>query len=123
MIIGNIFRNWNKVCYIASLKETKMDKYGNEVNVYEKPNRYEFNVQPASGSTDVALYGERVSKMYKTIVPFFEFSGVFKEGDKAYLEGATPTLETEGTYGSDANYKIVSVRPQNTVIMLYFEKI
>ena len=123
MIINNVFRNWKKGCYIASYKETVEDNEGNEINYYFKPKFYEFNIQPASGSTDVALYGERVSKMYKTIVPFFEFNGVFKEGDKAYLEDAKPEKESEQTYGSGANYKIVSVRPQNTAIMMYFEKI
>lgn len=123
MIVNNIFMNWKKGCYIASYKETVEDNDGNEINYYLKPKFYEFNIQPASGNTDVALYGERVSKMYKTIVPFFEFNGVFKEGDKAYLENAEPKDETIETYGSGANYKVVSVRPQNTTIMIYFEKI
>lgn len=123
MIINNIFLNWKKGCYIASYKETVEDDDGNEINYYLRPKFYEFNIQPVSGNTDIALYGERVSKMYKTIVPFFEFNGVFKEGDKAYLENAKPVSETNETYGAGANYKIVSVRPQNTVITIYFEKI
>lgn len=123
MIINNVFLNWKKGCYIASYKETIEDESGNEINYYLKPKFYEFNIQPASGNTDIALYGERVSKMYKTIVPFFEFNGVFKEGDKAYLENAKPTSETKETYGAEANYKVVSVRPQNTAITIYFEKI
>ena len=68
MIIGNIKENWDKGCYIANFKETLQDDYGNEINYYYKPEFYRFNVQPAGGDTDVALYGEKVSKMYKTII-------------------------------------------------------
>lgn len=75
------------------------------------------------GSTDIALYGEKISKMYKTIISFQEYKDKFKEGDVAYLENAKPENESEGTYGRNANYKIVSVRPQNTAILIYFEKI
>lgn len=123
MIIGNIHENWHKGCYIASYKETIADEFGNEVNFYGKPEFFRFNIQPVSGSTDIALYGENVSKMQKTIVSMKEYGGWFKEGDKAYLDGLEPTEEVEGTYGANANYKIVSVRPQNTVIAIYFEKI
>lgn len=123
MIIGNIHENWNKGCYIASFKETLQDCNGNEINYYEKPEPYAFNIQPASGDTDIALYGEKVSKMYKTVISMKEYGGLFKEGDKAYLEGLEPIGEVEQTYGIGANYKIVSVRPQNTVILIYFEKI
>lgn len=123
MIIGNIHDNWHKGCYIASFKETLIDDNGNEVNFYSKPEFYKFNIQPVSGSTDIALYGENVSKMQKTIISMKEYDGMFKEGDKAYLDGLEPTKEVEETYGINANYKIVSVRPQNTVILIYFEKI
>lgn len=123
MIINDIFSNWKKGCYIASLLKTETDDNGNELNYYKKPQFYQFNIQPASGNTDIALYGEKVSKMYKTVISFNKYANVFKEGDKAYLEGIEPVDEIENTYGSGANYKIVSVRPQNTVILIYFEKI
>jgi hypothetical protein len=64
LIINNIFENWTKGCYIASLIKTEEDDNGNEINYYAKPKPYEFNVQPANGDTDVVLYGERISKMY-----------------------------------------------------------
>lgn len=123
LIINDIFENWNKKCYIANLIKTEEDDNGNEVNYYSKPKSYEFNIQPANGNTDIALYGERISKMYKTAVSLLEYKNKFKEGDVAYLEGIKPTDEVQGIYGSGANYKIVSVRPQNTVILIYFEKI
>lgn len=123
MIINDIFQNWNKRCYIASLIKTEEDNNGNEVKFYSNPKFYEFNIQPAGGDTDIALYGERVSKMYKTVVSLPQYLNKFKEGDVAYLEGIKPSNEVKGTYGSGANYKIVSVRPQNTIILIYFEKI
>lgn len=123
MIINDIFENWNKGCYIASLLRTDSDENGNEINYYAEPEYYEFNIQPATGQTDIALYGERVSKIYKTYISFQEYDGMFKEGDKAYLEGVEPQNEQENTYGIGANYKIISVRPKNTVILIRFEKI
>ena len=123
MIINNIFSNWNKGCYISNLDRTEEDDYGNEINFYQKPIHYNFNIQPANGTTDIALYGEKISKMYKTVISLKEYKNRFKEGDVAYLEGLKPSDEIEGTYGKNANYKIKSVRPQNTVILIYFEKI
>ena len=123
MIINDIFSNWNKGCYIATLDKTTEDDNGNEINYYKKPEHYDFNIQPASGSSDIALYGEKVSKMYKTVISLVEYNNKFKEGDVAYLEGKKPIDEVEGIYGTGANYKIKSVRPQNTVILIYFEKI
>ena len=123
LIINDIFQNCNKGCYIASLIKTEEDDNGNDINYFSKPKSYKFNIQPASGDTDIDLYGEKVSKMYKTIISLPEYNKKFKEGDRAYLEGIKPTNEVEGTYGSGANYKIVSVRPQNTAILIYFEKI
>lgn len=122
LILNNIFQNWNKGCYIASLNDVKEDEFGNEISYYSRPKFYNFNIQPASGTTDIALYGEKISKMYKCIVSLDTYNKKFKEGDVAYLEGLKPKNENTGTYGSGANYKVVSVRPQNTVILIYFEK-
>ena len=193
MIISNIFENWKKGCYIARLRKVEDDGYGNEIKYFEKPKFYAFNILPANGSTDIAIYGEKVSKIYKTIIPMFNYKGMFKEGDVAYLEDNDPpqdlvellskvqievnyeTGELEAqipeelseklsfeidengkligrltkdvneitefivnedgslvlkitdirelTYGRNANYVIDSVRPQNTVILIYFKKI
>jgi len=123
LIINDIFQNWNKGCYIAKLAKVEEDDFGNEVQYFSRPKYYDFNIQPASGTTDIALYGEKISKMYKCIASLADYNKKFKEGDLAYLEGIKPKNESTKTYGSGANYKIVSVRPQNTVILIYFEKI
>lgn len=122
---SNIFKNWNKKCYIALRKDeqVKYDDYGNEINSFYKPKEYNFNIQPVNGYFDVIEYGERVSKMYKAVVPLRKYNGVFHEGDIAYLEGLKPQGETPETYGIGGNYVISSVRPQNMIIAIYFEKI
>ena len=122
---SNILKNWNKVCYIANKKAEQVDydEDGNEIKVYNKPEKYIFNIQPVNGYLDVTEYGEKVSKMQKAIIPYEKYLNKFKEGDIAYLDGITPQNETEGTYGMTGNYFISSVRNQNTVIAIYFEKI
>ena len=122
---SNIFKHWNKQCYIAlkKLDEVTYDDYGNEINSYYKPKEYYFNIQPVNGYFDIIEYGEKVDKMYKAVIPFQKYNGVFHEGDIAYLEGVKPIGETAKTYGIGGNYVISSVRPQNLVIAIYFEKI
>lgn len=120
MIIGNIFKNWNKACYIASKLNTQIDEYGNETNYYDEPIMYSMNIQPASGNTDATLYGDRITKVYKAVVPF-EMKNLIKEGDIAYLDGATP--ENEEGFGQNGNFIVDSVRPQNLATTIYFVKL
>lgn len=122
---SNIFKNWNKKCYIALRKQeqVKYDDYGNEVNSYFEPKEYYFNIQPVNGYFDIVEYGEKVDKMYKAIISYEKYNGVFHEGDIAYLEGKEPENENSDTYGSTGNFVISSVRPQNLVIAIYFERI
>lgn len=122
---SNIFKNWNKKCYIALKKpaQVKYDDYGNEINSYYKPKEYYFNIQPVNGYYDIVEYGEKVDKMYRAIISYEKYNGVFHEGDIAYLEDAKPKDETPETYGIGGNFVITSVRPQNTVIAIYFERI
>ena len=122
---ANISKNWRKTCYIATKKDeqVKYDEDGNEIKVYNKPEKYNFNIQPVNGYLDVTEYGEKVSRMQKTIIPYDKYLNKFKEGDIAYLDGIAPQNETEETYGMTGNYFITSVRPQNLAIAIYFEKI
>ena len=60
-------------------------------------------------------------KDIKTYLDKRKFNDVFHEGDKVYLDGATP--KNEKAYGSKANYLIDSVRNQNRKICIYFQKI
>ena len=122
MIGGNIFKNWNKPCYIASKLNTQADAYGNEINVYAEPQPYSMNIQPANGDMATTVYGDKIFKVYKAVVPY-DYKDLIKEGDIAYLDGATPENEVEGTYGSNGNYVVDSVRPQNLATTIYFMKL
>ena len=53
--------NWKKKIYIAKRLTSSLDEYGNEVIVYDKPNQYEFNVQPISSEVDLREFGENSS--------------------------------------------------------------
>lgn len=107
---------WNKEVYISSKKVIVTEK-GQEIATYDEPKRYLFNVQPASGETDIIEYGERISKIFKAIVNI-RYKNKFNEGDIAYLDGITPNKKN-----TNYNYKIVSVRNQNRRIAIYFERI
>lgn len=108
--------SWNKEVYISSKKVIVTEK-GQEIATYDKPNRYLFNIQPASGETDIIEYGERISKIFKAIVNI-RYKNKFNEGDIAYLDGVVPNDKN-----TNYNYKIVSVRNQNRRIAIYFERI
>lgn len=112
---------WKKQLYIATRISVETDDYGNDVCTYNKPESYMFNYQPANGQMEIELYGEKVTNMYKAVIPYSLYADKFKEGDVAYLLGVTPTREHEN--GDNANYVIKGVMPQNKVIILYFEKI
>lgn len=112
--------DWKKKCWIASKIDTKTDDDGNLIDVYDKPQPYEFNYQPISSSADLMEFGEKANMMQKAIIPI-EYIDEFKEFDVAYLDGATPDKET--IYGSKANYRLYPPRNQNSVIQIYFEKL
>lgn len=121
--MASIFDNWNKKIYIAKLLKVETDDYGNDIKYYEEPKAYMLNIEPSKGSTDIAIYGETINKVYKAIVPFNKYKGKFHEGDIAYIDGANPRGEDKNTYGQNGNYVIDSVRPQNLAIAIYFKKI
>ncbi len=113
-------RSFDDVIYIAQKDtESVLDDYGNKA--YCEPKKLFCCVSPLDGYTDVTAYGEKVTKTYKTYLDKRKFNDVFHEGDKVYLDGATP--KNEKAYGSKANYLIDSVRNQNRKICIYFQKI
>ena len=109
---------WVKDVYIASKSGTQLDIEGNEINVYDKP--YKFNYQPVNTDADIAEFGEKASIMKKAVIPI-SYQGQFKEFDVAYLDGVTPEGEEE--HGDNANYRLLPPRDGNSVIIIYFEKL
>lgn len=114
--------NWAKDVYIASKIKTSNDDDGNEINIYDKPNKkpYKFNYQTLSTDADIAEFGENAKIMKKAVIPI-SYQGQFKEFDVAYLDGATP--DGEENYGDNANYRLLPPRNGNSVIIIYFERL
>ena len=46
-------RKFNKTIWIASLKGSTEDKYGNEILEYDEPKKYKMNVQPLTAEADL----------------------------------------------------------------------
>lgn len=108
--------------YIASYLRTTQDEYLNQTKEYDKPVKYYFNVQPVNQDSEIREFGEMSSSMkVATITERLKYLDKFKEFDVAYLDGVTP--DGERNNGDNANYRIYSVRNQNTIIKVYFMKI
>lgn len=113
-------KNWKKTIYIASKVKTDIDDYANEIIVYNKPIKYNFNVQPISSEVDLKEFGEKSSMIQKAIIPI-KYINIFKENDVAYLDNASPDGEVSN--GDNANYKLMPPRNQNMAIAIYFERL
>lgn len=114
--------SFEKQIYISTKKTTStFDSNGNEIITYNTPVKYNFNVQPLSGQVDVLEFGVNIGQMQRAVIDYDTYFGDFKEGDKAYLDGKTPTGEPR--IGEFANYIIHSVRNQNKKIILIFKRL
>ena len=81
----------------------------------------EVTLNSLSGNTDMQMFGDKVTRMCKTLVDYDTWIGKFKEKSLAYLYGATTQGETH--LGANANYVITAVLPQNKKIAVYFERL
>lgn len=117
----NIFKNWDKICYISSKLPSKEDEYGNQIELYDTPVKYKFNYQPLSSQeyATIQRYGGQTESSVRALLDYNKFIGKIKEFDLAYLYGATPIGEKIN--GENANYRVVKALPQNTKILVYFE--
>jgi len=116
------------ICYKKLYLCKRTNESNAEIGVYGVPVPYWINYQPIQGFTNVMQYGERVTKMYRAILNFDQYVGVFKEGDLVYLcgkkneDGADPVITSTYINGQGANAKVESVRNQNLAIEVTFEK-
>lgn len=122
----NTFTNVKSICYIGSKLDSTFDDGGNEIKVYDEPQKYSFNIQPVNSLTasaaEIQSFGENVNKMKVAVITNRKkYENKFKEFDCAYLDGVTP--ENETVYGEKANYRVHSVNNQNVVIRVFFIKI
>ena len=120
------FENVLSDCFIANKKQIITDDYGNEIPEYElysdKP--FRLNIQQINQSSDIQTFGEKVNRMKVALIQGdtkIEFLKNVKEFDLAYLDGATP--DNEEVVGSNANYRVYSIKPQNVALLVYFEKL
>lgn len=97
------------------------DENGNPVNAYSDIIKIVSSLNSVSGSYDAVVYGERVKHMVQTFVDYDSFINLFNEGSLVYLYGAD--YEKESHIGKNANYRIVSVLPQNKKIKIVMEKL
>lgn len=111
--------SWQKDIWISTRKKIE-DNDGEDLAFYNEPKHYKINYQPMSSYKD----------MYTAYVNRAQYQNKFKAGDRAYLidgdksyEEVKLLTETDNEYCLKANYKIVSVLPQNVMIKLDFEKI
>lgn len=108
-----------RTIYIASYVETIYDEEDNPIKVYDKPISFDCVLNSLSGSYDLAVYGDSIKKMAKTLLDY-DWINKIKEKDAVYLYGATP--EKEKVNGENANYFVDAVLPQNKKIVIYFRK-
>lgn len=115
-----------KPLYIAKRLKVEENDYGMEIETFDKPKAYQFLYMPTSGKVEYQVYGERISRMFTCFVPYDIYLGTFHEGDRAYLIDESlqdVSIAKTDNNCKNANYRIISVLPQNRVIKLTFEKI
>ena len=121
-------RNGEKVWYC---ERTSPD--GSRLETFAKPVEIRLafghlTIQPSSGYTSVVEFGENIRKMWNCIgQPYSKWVGV-KEGDRFYVDGASPYIPEDGSepedgWGFDANARVYSTRPQNVAIRFILQKI
>ena len=108
--------------YIASKEDSVFDDYGNEIPKYSKPQKYMFNVQALTNSSEIREFGEIATALKRaTITEKTKYLGKFKEFDKVYIYNNPSSAEVN--YGDNADYRVYLVREQNTAIVLYLLKL
>lgn len=119
----HIFKYLYSNIYISKKLGTKEDENHNEVPYYEEPVFYKkWNIQYLESESEQLEFGENASKMRLAVIPRTpKYENKFTEFDLAYLDGVTP--EGENIIGQNANYRIYAVRPQNSIIKIYFLKL
>lgn len=96
------------------------DESGNPYKKYGEVIALESSLNSVSGSYEAIVYGDRTKRMVQTYIDYDTYIGVFNEGDLVYLYGADD--KNEKYIGSNANYQINSVLPQNMKIKIIMEQ-
>lgn len=117
------------IIYLCSRSSTPFS----DIETFSKPVAYRLRpryltIQPASGFLDNQAFGEFVDITNKGIAsPYDRWFGVFKEGDRLYLNkipaGLLTNTEPDDGWGYDANAQIIAVKNQEKVIALTIRNI
>lgn len=114
--------NLKSKLYISKKLDSTEDECGNEIDNYDEPIKYYFNVKPVTTSSEIQAFGELANSMKVAVITEKDkYLNKFKEFDLAYLDGITPDKEPKP--GFNANYRIYAVQPQNAIIKVYFIKL
>lgn len=113
--------NFKSNIYISKKLDVIQDENLNQKEIYDKPIKYRFNVQGINEDSEIREFGEQANSMKKCLITEkSKYIGKFNEFDKVYID-TIPNNEIEN--GNNADYRVYSVRNQNTCIMLYFIKL
>ena len=102
-----------------------------EIAEFEKPVEYVTRANyltcmpmTARGGIQMLQYGETAVNYWTIIANARYFDGVFKEGDKMWVDGHKPieSIEEEYGYGASANAIVKSVLPVNVSIHIMLEE-
>lgn len=117
------------ICYKLLYLCKRSNALNMELGIYGIPEPFWVNYQPVSGYTNVMQYGERITKIFRAVLPFDTYVSIFHEGDLVYLcgkeneDGNDPVITSTYVNGQDANAIVRSVRNQNKVVEVTFEKL
>lgn len=107
--------------YISKKLGTMQDNNLNEYEIFSKPIKYRFNVQVISSDSEIREFGELANDMLViSITEKTKYLFKFMEFDKVYVN-TTPDEELHS--GDNADYRIYSIRNQNTSIRIYIRKL
>lgn len=110
-----------KEIWIAPFLREYTDENDNTIQEYDTPFKLNSSLNSLSGDYDFQLFGEKVSKMCKTMINCNDLFEKIHEKDRAYVYGITPTGETLN--GDKANFYVKRVLPQNIKMTVYFDKL
>lgn len=112
--------NYKTRIYVAKRLDPIQDEDMNEIEVFDKPKFFAFNVQPVSADSETREFGQLANSMRVAVISKRNYMGKFHEFDRVYIDNS-PKGETE--YGANADYRVYSIRPQNACIRIYFLKL
>lgn len=121
--------NFTKVYYCERTSQS-----GDEFEIFSKPVAYRLapmymTVQPASGWSNVAEFGENTGKKWTMFCfPIKQWKDKIKNNDRFYLDAKARSyvetdVEPEDGWGFDANARVEDVREQNQYLKIILQKI